>query len=456
MLRRCFSFLENFQLEAVNEWRLNSEVEEVSIYERLRSEFREINPENKGYLTILDFFKGVKGCAQVPAQAVYLQNKTVDRCFIGACVRGEKLQMEDWLHFGLLPSASSAELTRRLQSILVRNPRFLMQVIDAFEAADVRGVGCLRIQDMATLKLRLKTIDIEGSLDFAELMQEVELRAKNPGQDKELSYHEFVAFCLGFRRTPVKLNWYDITGGYAKYMPGLLHTQGIWHTGIVAFGREYWFSGKVLSCDDPKSTFGEPDRSTVLGSTLRSKEEFEEWLHWEACRYSPANYDLLGHNCNHFSFEAASSFLLQGCIVPDEACRQPKALIGSAAVAMASPLLKRWLGAQEKCHWVDEWRGKLRPGELCLVQEMSGNQQMMLAQVSKVDAANAVCEIIYWKSARSKTSPDWRLHAGFAPISSLFPHENARLELWNHPKIKSIMEREGKKMTKKKRSSGCC
>eukprot|EP00438_Fugacium_kawagutii_P013827 Skav210618 [mRNA] locus=scaffold234:377365:382195:- [translate_table: standard] len=65
MLRRCFSFLENFQLEAINAWRLNSEVEEVSIYERLRSEFREINPENKRYLTILDFFKGVKGCAQV-------------------------------------------------------------------------------------------------------------------------------------------------------------------------------------------------------------------------------------------------------------------------------------------------------------------------------------------------------------------------------------------------------
>lgn len=61
---------------------------------------------------------------------------------------------------------------------------------------------------------------------------------------------------------------YDVSRGYAKWVPGTLlghdlegrsilqrsssrsadvstPLAGIWHTGVVAFGREYWFGGKV-------------------------------------------------------------------------------------------------------------------------------------------------------------------------------------------------------------------
>ena len=71
---------------------------------------------------------------------------------------------------------------------------------------------------------------------------------------EELGYYGFIAYCLGYRRSAVWLNWYDVSRGYAKWLRSFLgqDLEGIWHTGVVAFGREYWFGGKVWASYDAR------------------------------------------------------------------------------------------------------------------------------------------------------------------------------------------------------------
>lgn len=419
-----------------------------SIYDMLRNQFADINRENKRYVTVADFMQFVEWRTRryggVPVDFDRLLQETAKRCFALASVRGERLRSEDWLHFGLLSAAAPWQLNRRLRRELVKNPQFLKQVLHAFETADVRGVGRLHLNDIKASFVNCK-----------ELIEQVELAAKNPGQSQELSYYDFVAYCLGYRRSMVKLNWYDVSRGYAKWVPGKLLGQdleGIWHTGVVAFGRKYWFGGKVLASDPGKAPFAGPIRCTELGSTLHTREELEDWLRFEVVsRYTRDNYDVLMHNCNHFSDEV-SSFLIQGCHIPDGARRQPEALMGTSTIEMVRPILNRWLGgfegkgdSSEIDDLTEEWRARLWPGDLCLYDQpcASGAQKLKLAQVSNVDVFNCVCDISFFDSESEdgakwmratgvsslqrfphlNSSWDWRLVRKTVPLSSLRPHE---------------------------------
>jgi len=422
--------------------------EAPSIYDVLRNQFADINRENKRYVTVADFMQFVEWRTRrsggVPADFDRLLQETAKRCFALASVRGERLRSEDWLHFGLLSSAPW-QLNRRLRRELAKNPQFLKQVLHAFETADVRGVGRLHLNDIKASFAKCQ-----------ELIEQVELAAKNPSQSQELSYYDFVAYCLGYRRSTVKLNWYDVSRGYAKWVPGTLlghDLEGIWHTGVVAFGREYWFGGKVLASEPGKAPFAGPIRCTELGTTLHTREELEDWLRFDVVsRYTRDTYDVLMHNCNHFSDEVAA-FLIEGCHIPDEARRQPEALMGTSTINMVRPILNRWLGgfegrgdSSEIDDLTEEWRARLWPGDLCLYDQPSaGVQKLKLAQVSNVDVFNCLCDISFFdsegeddivKSVRSvgafsvqrfphlTSSWDWHLVKKTVPLSSLRPHES--------------------------------
>lgn len=50
----------------------------------------------------------------------------------------------------------------------------------------------------------------------------------------------------------VQLHIYDLTSGMAAMMSQLLlgrHIEGVWHTAIVVYGREFFFGGQgIQSC----------------------------------------------------------------------------------------------------------------------------------------------------------------------------------------------------------------
>lgn len=58
---------------------------------------------------------------------------------------------------------------------------------------------------------------------------------------------------------PVELYIYDLTKGMAAMMSQMLlgrHIDGIWHTAVVVYGREYFFGGQGIQSCPPVSVSG--------------------------------------------------------------------------------------------------------------------------------------------------------------------------------------------------------
>jgi hypothetical protein len=57
----------------------------------------------------------------------------------------------------------------------------------------------------------------------------------------------------------IKLNVYDISGGLAKQFSPMIMgkvVEGIWHTGIVLNGIEYYYGGGICRDPDGATPFG--------------------------------------------------------------------------------------------------------------------------------------------------------------------------------------------------------
>ncbi|XP_049800509.1 uncharacterized protein LOC126235755 isoform X2 [Schistocerca nitens] len=107
---------------------------------------------------------------------------------------------------------------------------------------------------------------------------------------------------------PVQLYVYDLTRGMAAVMSHMLlgrHVEGIWHSGVVTYGREYFFgSNGVQSCNPGGTVLGDPDRVIDLGETYIPYPVFLEYiLGLGESTFSPISYDIFSHNCNNFSHE---------------------------------------------------------------------------------------------------------------------------------------------------------
>ena len=106
---------------------------------------------------------------------------------------------------------------------------------------------------------------------------------------------------------PVTVNVYDISNGMAGAMSEAIlgkKIDGIWHTGIVVYGKEFYFGGGI--CKDPigQTPYGTPIKNEAIGSTEIPEEMFIDYLNELTSKYTPDNYDLLTNNCNHFTNEA--------------------------------------------------------------------------------------------------------------------------------------------------------
>ena len=88
----------------------------------------------------------------------------------------------------------------------------------------------------------------------------------------------------------VVLHIYDLSQGMAAQFSRALigrYVEGIWHTGIVVYGKEYYFGGGI-SYDPPRQTpfgtvlpynrLGMPTKTQMLGKTELPFEVFMEYL----------------------------------------------------------------------------------------------------------------------------------------------------------------------------------
>jgi len=153
--------------------------------------------------------------------------------------------------------------------------------------------------------------------------------------------------------SPVILYVYDLSGGLAaRLSPGIIGKQigGIWHTGVVVYGREYYFGSMGIGVVQPGTLLGEPLDKIDLGTTFIPYSIFEEYLNGLAeSEFKGTQYDLLKHNCNNFS-DTISQFLV-GKKIPDHITSLPSEILNSSfgqtfagfinQIAQHSPHLQR-------------------------------------------------------------------------------------------------------------------
>ncbi|KAL4364139.1 hypothetical protein GQ457_04G026540 [Hibiscus cannabinus] len=139
----------------------------------------------------------------------------------------------------------------------------------------------------------------------------------------------------------VTLNVYDLSQGLARQLSTTLlgkAIEGIWHTGVVVYGNEYYFGGGIQHAPVGTTPYGKPIRVVDLGVTHVPKDVFEMYLQEISPRYTAETYSLLTHNCNNFSNEVAQ--FLVGSGIPDYILQLPNEVMSSPMGALLMPMIQ--------------------------------------------------------------------------------------------------------------------
>ncbi|KAJ3682371.1 hypothetical protein LUZ60_014944 [Juncus effusus] len=140
----------------------------------------------------------------------------------------------------------------------------------------------------------------------------------------------------------VKLNVYDLSRGLARQLSTTFlgkAIEAIWHTGIVVYGKEYYFGAGIQQDPEGRTPYGTPVRVVDLGTTHVPKEVFEDYLREISSRFSAETYNLLRHNCNNFSNEVAQ-FLI-GTSIPGYILDLPNEVMNSPMGPLIMPMIQQ-------------------------------------------------------------------------------------------------------------------
>lgn len=154
---------------------------------------------------------------------------------------------------------------------------------------------------------------------------------------------------MGGGGTPVLLYVYDLSRGLAKQFSAQFlgkHFDGIWHTAIVVFGKEYFYGGGIMVSEPLQTPFGSPVKQIDLGTTSIPKVLFEEFLQGLSPRYLPENYHVLDNNCNNFTDECSQ--FLTGSPIPKDIRELPSEFTNTPLGAMLRPMIDNFFGAQKQ------------------------------------------------------------------------------------------------------------
>ncbi|KAL6883248.1 hypothetical protein ACP4OV_010662 [Aristida adscensionis] len=142
---------------------------------------------------------------------------------------------------------------------------------------------------------------------------------------------------------PVKLHMYDLSQGLARQISATTlgkPIEAIWHTGVVVYGREYYFGGGIQQGQPGRTPYGTPVRVESLGVTLVARDAFEDFLCKIGPRYTAGTYNLLSHNCNNFSDEVVRFLLAGRAGVPSYILELPSEVMNSTLGARMVPKIK--------------------------------------------------------------------------------------------------------------------
>ncbi|KAI3694372.1 hypothetical protein L1987_77337 [Smallanthus sonchifolius] len=139
----------------------------------------------------------------------------------------------------------------------------------------------------------------------------------------------------------VSLHVYDLSQGLAKQVSTSLlgkPIEGIWHTGIVVYGNEYYFGDGIQQTPVGTTPYGDPIRKIDLGVTNVTKDAFDSYLKEITPRYTHETYNILKHNCNCFSNEVAQ--FMVGTTIPEYILNLPNEVLSSPLAPLIMPLIQ--------------------------------------------------------------------------------------------------------------------
>lgn len=142
----------------------------------------------------------------------------------------------------------------------------------------------------------------------------------------------------------VQLAVYDLSRGMASSMSQPLlgtHVEGIWHTGVVVFGYEYFYGGGLQ-----KIPFGQfetihgmqPNKLLDLGDTSVTENELDVFSNSLRNRFTAASYDLIRNNCNNYSNELVKYML--NIEIPHDILHLATNVFSTPGGAMIRPLIE--------------------------------------------------------------------------------------------------------------------
>jgi len=142
----------------------------------------------------------------------------------------------------------------------------------------------------------------------------------------------------------VQVYIYDLTQGMARTMgPALIGRplDGVWHTAVVVYGKEYFFgSSGIESCNPGGTMLGQPLQIEDLGETEISEALFQDYLRTQSQdRFRGDRYDLFRHNCNNFSHETAQFLVGKG--IPQHILDLPNEILATPMGQMLAPMIQQ-------------------------------------------------------------------------------------------------------------------
>ncbi|KAF9214006.1 hypothetical protein BGZ59_004474 [Podila verticillata] len=144
--------------------------------------------------------------------------------------------------------------------------------------------------------------------------------------------------------TRVQVYLYDLSQGMARTMSlGLTGRQidGIWHTSVIIFGREWWFGQGVMNAIPGTTMHGNPVEKIDMGETEIPEEVFMEFIDNMRETYTADSYHLLDNNCNNFSSDVCN-FLVGR--FPDYITNLPADFLNTPFGQMMRPMIENMFG----------------------------------------------------------------------------------------------------------------
>jgi hypothetical protein len=248
------------------------------------------------------------------------------------------------------------------------------------------------------------------------------------------------------------MHLYDISNGMAsKASPYVLspeqQVEGVYHSGVVVFGKEYFFSRDTVFDEAGGTAFGKPKKVLRLGYTLwRQSELHKHIVDVLKPRFHRDTYDVIDCNCNHFS-DTVSMYLL-GRHLPEEVYIQPKIWKSLAPVRWAQPLMTWWLkdgvvrrGNEKDVVALEEKRPKidkpLRPGTVVRVHSSDSDSlssPAVLGLVVQMDAqtiTSPVQNTFKTGGPEGDRTPRWDLCGCSYVIPASQPHDKALVQYFD-------------------------